>query len=138
MGLRTFRICLKRLVSDSAILHQPRILPARSAFIITCVEAHDDELRKFEASGATSLPVTDDLGYIENDGARIWYSAYGVGAPVILLHGGLGHSGNWGYQVPVLIANGHRAVVIDSRGHGRSTRDEQPYSYELWPPTFWP
>ncbi len=118
-------------MSELAILHQPRIFPARSAFIITYVEGHDDELRKFEASGAAPLPVTGDLGYIENDGARIWYSAYGVGAPVILLHGGLGHSGNWGYQVPTLIANGYRAVVIDSRGHGRSTRDEQPYSYEL-------
>ena len=50
---------------------------------------------------------------------------------MILLHGGLGHSGNWGYQVPALIASGYRAVVIDSRGHGRSTRDGRPYSYEL-------
>jgi pimeloyl-ACP methyl ester carboxylesterase len=103
----------------------------RSASNITYMEAHDDELRGFEASGAPPLPVTDDLGYIENNGARIWYSAYGIGPPVILLHGGLGHSGNWGYQVPALIANGYRAVVIDSRGHGRSTRDGRPYSYEL-------
>ena len=66
----------------------------RSVFNINYMEAHDDELRRFEASGATPLPFTDDLGYIENDGARIWYSAYGVGAPVILLHGGLGHSRN--------------------------------------------
>jgi pimeloyl-ACP methyl ester carboxylesterase len=95
------------------------------------MEAHDDELRRFEASGAPPLPFTDDLGYIDNDGARIWYSAYGIGSPVILLHGGLGHSGNWGYQVPVLLANGYRAIVIDSRGHGRSTRDGRPYSYEL-------
>jgi pimeloyl-ACP methyl ester carboxylesterase len=50
---------------------------------------------------------------------------------VILLHGGLGHSGNWGYQVPALIRSGYRAVLIDSRGHGRSTRDARPYSYEL-------
>ena len=42
---------------------------------------------------------------------------------MILLHGGLGHSGNWGYQVPALIAAGYRAILIDSRGHGRSTRD---------------
>ena len=103
----------------------------RSAFNIACMEAHDDELRIFEASGATPLPVTDDQGYVENDAARIWYSAYGIGPPVILLHGGLGHSGNWGYQVPALIAKGYRAVVIDSRGHGRSTRDGRPYSYEL-------
>jgi hypothetical protein len=57
------------------------------------MDAHDDELRRFEATGAPPLPVTDDLGHIENDGARIWYSAYGVGPPVILLHGGLGHGG---------------------------------------------
>ncbi len=98
---------------------------------MTYMEAHDDELRRFEASGATPLPATDDLGYIENNGARIWYGSYGSGAPVILLHGGLGHSRNWGYQVPALIAHGYRAIVIDSRGHGRSTRDQQPYSYEL-------
>lgn len=95
------------------------------------MEAYDDELRKFEASGAEPLPVADDSGFIENDGARIWYSGFGVGRPVILLHGGLGHSGNWGYQVPALIANGYRVVAIDSRGHGRSTRDERPYSYAL-------
>src|ERR1700733_7829562 len=95
------------------------------------MEAYDDELRRFEANGATPLPVSDDTGSIENDGARIWYSAYGVGVPVALLHGGLGHSGNWGYQVSALIENGYRAVVIDSRGHGRSTRDRQPYSYDL-------
>lgn len=50
---------------------------------------------------------------------------------MILLHGGLGNSGNWGYQVPALVENGYRVIVIDSRGHGRSTRDEQPYSYEM-------
>ena len=95
------------------------------------MDPHDDELRRFEATGAAPLPVTDDLGYIENDGARIWYSAYGIGPPVILLHGGLGHSGNWGYQVPALTTSGYRAVLMDSRGHGRSTRDGRPYSYEL-------
>jgi pimeloyl-ACP methyl ester carboxylesterase len=50
---------------------------------------------------------------------------------VILLHGGLGHSGNWGYQVPALVRSGYRAVLIDSRGHGRSTRDARAFSYEL-------
>src|SRR6266576_402303 len=55
----------------------------------------------------------------------------GSGSPVILLHGGLGHSGNWGYQVPALLGNGYHGVGIDSRGHGRSTRDARPYTYEL-------
>ena len=92
---------------------------------------YDDDLQKFAADGGAPLPAATEEGHVEHDGARIWYAAYGAGPAVILLHGGLGHSGNWGYQVPALMRSGYRAVVIDSRGHGRSTRDERPYSYEL-------
>jgi pimeloyl-ACP methyl ester carboxylesterase len=95
------------------------------------MESHDDNLELFEAQGAAPLAATNDCGYVEHDGVRIWYATYGSGAPVILLHGGLGHSGNWGYQVPMLVGLGYRAVLIDSRGHGRSTRDSRPYTYEL-------
>jgi pimeloyl-ACP methyl ester carboxylesterase len=95
------------------------------------IEVHDDELTKFEAHGAAPLPTAQDQGYVEHDTARIWYATYGSGSPVILLHGGLGNSGNWGYQVPALVRKGYRAVLIDSRGHGRSTRDARPFMYEL-------
>ena len=95
------------------------------------MQPYDDDLTTFETAGAAPLPAASDQGCIERDGARIWYSTFGDGPPVILLHGGLGHSGNWGFQVPALVGNGYRAIVIDSRGHGRSTRDAQPYSYEL-------
>jgi pimeloyl-ACP methyl ester carboxylesterase len=95
------------------------------------MDTYDDDLIRFEADGAAPLPVADHQGYVEHDGARIWYATFGSGPPVILLHGGLGHSGNWGYQVPALIESGYRVVVIDSRGHGRSTRDARPFSYEL-------
>ena len=95
------------------------------------METHDDDLSRFEAEGAAPLPIATDQGYVENEGARIWYATYGSGSPVVLLHGGLGHSGNWGYQVPALIDSGYRVVVIDSRGHGRSTHDARPYSYDL-------
>ena len=92
---------------------------------------HDDDLIGFEESGAPPLPPAVAEGRVDHEGARIWYASYGSGPAVILLHGGLGHSGNWGAQVPALTAAGYRAVLIDSRGHGRSTRDEQPYRYEL-------
>jgi pimeloyl-ACP methyl ester carboxylesterase len=94
------------------------------------MESHDDELVMFEAEGALPLPEAKIRGYVENDGARIWYAAYGSGSPVILLHGGLGNSGNWGYQVPALVEAGYRAIVVDSRGHGRSTWDGRPFSYD--------
>ncbi|MFP3568432.1 alpha/beta fold hydrolase [Paraburkholderia sp. SIMBA_030] len=95
------------------------------------MKSYDDDLEHFEAHGAAPLPVSSDQGDVEHDGARIRYATYGAGSPVILLHGGLGHSGNWGYQVPALVSSGHRVVLVDSRGHGRSTRDSRPYMYEL-------
>lgn len=64
------------------------------------MEPYDDDLRKFEADGAAALPVADQQGYVEHDGARIWYATFGSGSPVILLHGGLGHSGNWVIKCP--------------------------------------
>src|SRR5882672_1874356 len=95
------------------------------------MESSDDDLTNFEANGAAPLPVTNEHGHVDHDGARIWYAAYGAGSPVILLHGGLGHGGNWGFQVPKLVSTGHRPELIDSRGHGRSTRDVRPFTYEL-------
>ena len=89
----------------------------------------DDDLKDFAANGL-ALPADGTEAVTPHQDARIWHASYGLGEPVILLHGGLGHSGNWGKQVPALVAAGMRATVIDSRGHGRSTRDERPLSYE--------
>jgi pimeloyl-ACP methyl ester carboxylesterase len=94
------------------------------------IDAYDDDLTRFEAEGPWPLPAPDDEGHVDADGARVWYANYdGSGAPVVLLHGGLGNAGNWGYQVPALRGAGRRVVVIDSRGHGRSSWDGRPLSY---------
>jgi pimeloyl-ACP methyl ester carboxylesterase len=77
-----------------------------------------------------TLPKASQSGYAAVNGIRIWYAVFGQGAPVVLLHGGLANSNYWGNQVPVLARN-YRVVVMDSRGHGRSTRDERPYGYDL-------
>src|SRR4051812_33496964 len=92
----------------------------------------DPGLIHFAAHGL-ALPPGGTEHRVEHDGASIWCASYGLpsGRPVILLHGGLGHSGNFANQVPAIAAAGYRAVVIDSRGHGRSTRDARAYSYEL-------
>ncbi len=51
------------------------------------MDLHDDDLKQFEAHGAAPLPVASGQGYLDNDGALIWYATYGSGSPVILLHG---------------------------------------------------
>ncbi len=81
-----------------------------------------------------TLPKAEESGLAPVNGIKIWYAAFGPkegrGDPVILLHGGLANSNYWGHQVPVL-AERYRVIVMDSRGHGRSTRNERPYGYEL-------
>jgi pimeloyl-ACP methyl ester carboxylesterase len=94
------------------------------------VIAHDDELARFAADGTPELPAAERDGWVEHDGARIRFASYRAGAPVVLLHGGLGHSGNWFHQLGALRDSGRRVVLIDSRGHGRSTRDGRPYAYD--------
>jgi pimeloyl-ACP methyl ester carboxylesterase len=77
-----------------------------------------------------SLPSPAQSGYAQVNGVRIWYAVFGHGQPVILLHGGLANSNYWGHLVPAL-SNEFQVVVIDSRGHGRSTRNVEPLGYEL-------
>ena len=77
-----------------------------------------------------TLPTPVSSGHAPVNGISIWYATFGSGPPVILLHGGLANSDYWGHQVPML-ARSHRVIVMDSRGHGRSTRDSKPYGYSL-------
>ena len=49
---------------------------------------------------------------------------------MIFLHGGLANTDYWGGQVPAVAAH-HTVILMDSRGHGRSTRDARPYGYDL-------
>ena len=76
------------------------------------------------------LPEWRMEGRVAHDTAQIWFAAYGEGPPVILLHGGDASSDAWGFQVPALVADGHRVIVIDSRGHGHSTLGEGELGYE--------
>ena len=92
-------------------------------------EFNDDDLARFESQGGTRCrrPMSKD-GW--NTTARASGTRRSAMARRSCCARRLGHSGNWGNQVPALLAAGYRAIVIDSRGHGRSTRDDEPYSYE--------
>jgi pimeloyl-ACP methyl ester carboxylesterase len=56
------------------------------------------------------------------NGIDLHYYTYGdtKAPPLIFLHGGMGNSENWGNQVGAF-AERYRVILIDSRGHGRST-----------------
>ncbi len=76
------------------------------------------------------LPHPERSGHAPVNGIKLWYAVFGQGEPVIFLHGGLANADYWGLQVPV-VARRAQVIVMDSRGHGRSTRDTRPYGYDL-------
>ena len=79
----------------------------------------------------TPPPVAGEhTGHAKVNGINLHYATIGNGSPVMLLHGGLANSDYWGEQVKALAPH-HMVILMDSRGHGRSTRDARPYGYDL-------
>jgi pimeloyl-ACP methyl ester carboxylesterase len=64
------------------------------------------------------------------NGIRLYYVDTGSGSPILLLHGGLSNS-DYLADVARTLAPKHRVILVDSRGHGRSTRDQRPFGYDL-------
>ena len=66
------------------------------------------------------------------NGADLYYEVHGdpAGQPVLLLHGGVANSEYWLNLAPVLVAAGYRVIMMDRRGHGRSTWGDKPITYE--------
>ena len=77
-----------------------------------------------------AMPTPIESGMAPVNDIQMYYAVYGEGEPVLLIHGGLGNADVWGFQVPAL-AESHKVIVADSRGHGRSTRSDKPFSYDL-------
>jgi pimeloyl-ACP methyl ester carboxylesterase len=94
--------------------------------------ARADEPQWLTLPPTPTLPAAVQSGYAPVDGIKLWYATFGpaTAAPVILLHGGLANANYWGNQVRALDGQ-YRVIVMDSRGHGRSTRDARPYGYDL-------
>jgi pimeloyl-ACP methyl ester carboxylesterase len=65
------------------------------------------------------------------DGVRLAYREVGAGRPLVLLHGTLGDATLWlrHGQAETIAAHGHRVIMPDFRGHGRSARPHDAAAY---------
>lgn len=81
---------------------------------------------------APAMPEAVESGLAPVNGIDMHYALYGEaeGTPILMIHGGLGHGDLWAAQVADLMTD-HRVIVADTRGHGRSTNDGSPYTYDL-------
>jgi pimeloyl-ACP methyl ester carboxylesterase len=75
--------------------------------------------------------TTEAQAYADINGLRLYYETHGTaGRPMILLHGGLASGEMFGPILPALSA-GHRVVVPDLQGHGRTADIERPIDIRL-------
>ena len=111
-------------------------LAASVAMLLALAPATASPVPAAPAARWETLPPTpptvagEAAGRAAVDGIQLYYAVVGEGSPVVLLHGGLASSDYWGHQVEALRAH-HKVILVDSRGHGRSTRDARPYGYDL-------
>jgi len=79
-----------------------------------------------------TMPAADQSGLAPVNDIKMYYAIFNKNGknPVFLLHGGFVSSDVWGFEVP-LLSKTHKVIVVDSRGHGRSTLSDQPFSYSL-------
>src|SRR3989442_12433731 len=68
--------------------------------------------------------------YADVNGIKLYYEIHGAGAPLILLHGGLGAISMFGPNLPAL-AEGRQVIAVDLQGHGRTADIDRPLIPEL-------
>jgi pimeloyl-ACP methyl ester carboxylesterase len=68
--------------------------------------------------------------YAHVNGIDLYYEIHGTGAPLVLLHGGLGAGSMFGPVLPALAA-GRQVIVVDLQGHGRTADIDRPLRVEL-------
>ena len=103
---------------------------AAFAFAVTLALPAQAEDRWASIPTPPPMPKPVATGTAPVNGIQMYYATYGTGNPVLLIHGGLGNADIWSNQVIDLMKD-HLVIVADSRGHGRSTRTEAPFGYDL-------
>ena len=68
-----------------------------------------------------------ESGFIDFNGAQLYFEAEGEGSPVVMIHAGVAHLRMWDAQVDAW-RDRHRVIRYDTRGFGRTLTKDVPYS----------
>jgi pimeloyl-ACP methyl ester carboxylesterase len=108
----------------------------RSVFsVIVCLVVG---IATVSAQDATEEPVTEATeattssvgAYAPVNGLELYYETYGSGGtPIILLHGGLGSTGDFAQIIP-LLSQTRQVIAVELQGHGHTADIDRPFSME--------
>lgn len=70
-------------------------------------------------------------GFVDAHGVLIYYTAFGKGEPLLILHGGPGASHDYFLPYLLPLARKNRLIFIDERGSGRSQKTENTSVYTV-------
>jgi pimeloyl-ACP methyl ester carboxylesterase len=86
---------------------------------------------RFLTEGDVSVPhdrsMSDETGFLETNGARIYHEVTGTGEPVLMVHAGVANLRMWDEQVAAL-RDAYRVIRHDTRGFGRTETDAVAFS----------
>src|SRR5580692_10256101 len=80
-------------------------------------------------SAAASYKI--DEGYVDAGGVLIYYTSFGQGPPLLIVHGGPGASHDYFLPHLVPLARHNRLIFIDERGSGRAQKLDDPAGYTV-------
>ncbi|MBC8334307.1 MAG: alpha/beta fold hydrolase [Anaerolineales bacterium] len=83
----------------------------------------------------TQITENCEAGYAKVNDITMYYEVHGSGEPLLVLHGSSGSIEDMKNGVVELSKN-YQVIAVDTRGHGRTTDSDQPFSYELFAKDF--
>ncbi len=73
-----------------------------------------------------------ESGYVPVNGLEMYYEIYGMGLPLVLLHGNLSTIGtSFGKVLPALAAT-RRVIAVEQQGHGHTADIDRPFGIGQW------
>lgn len=105
------------------------LLASATALLAAPQASHAQEGKTVTDSQTQAAPALNKSGHIVQNGVSYYYEIRGQGAPLLLLHGGLGTIDMFGPVLPMLAA-GRQVIGVDLHGHGRTRLGNRPIRME--------
>ncbi len=86
----------------------------------------------FKGTFIETSPNGFDMYQIPGNGIDIGYTVVGEGEPLLMLMGLGGTVEDWNLQVIEMLSDNYQLILMDNRGMGYSTANDDPFNYELF------